>query len=78
MEEKIEEIPEEDNEEQKKYNELKNESFRKDEEIKKLEKQYLELISKLLIMVQAHCEIKTDMYQKFYDSGALREERKEN
>ena len=49
-----------------------------DEEIKQLERKYLETVSRLLIMVQLHCEIKTDMYQKFYDSGALREERKEN
>ena len=29
-------------------------------------------------MVQSHCEIKTDMYKKFTESGALKEEKKEN
>ena len=55
---------------------MKNESIRKDEELKKYEKKYLELISKLLIMVQVHCEIKTDMYQKFSDVCTFREEEK--
>ena len=39
-----------------------------------MEKKYLEYI----IMVQTHCEIKTDMYKKFKESGALKEEKKEN
>ena len=43
-----------------------------------MEKKYLEYITKLLIMVQTHCEIKTDMYKKFKESGALKEEKKEN
>ena len=55
---------------------MKKESIKKDEQLKNLEKKYLELISKLLIMVQVHCEIKTDMYQKFSDVGAFREEEK--
>ena len=76
VEDKSEEIPDDENEVQKQYNDLKNESIRKDEELKKYEKKYLELISKLLIMVQVHCEIKTDMYQKFSDVGAFREEEK--
>ena len=61
----------------KKYNELKKESSDKDEKIKVLEKKYLESISKLLIMIQVHCEIKTDMYKKFAESG-LTEDKKEN
>ena len=28
-------------------------------------------------MVQLHCEIKSDMYQKFKENGALRVEKKE-
>ena len=66
------------NDEQKKYNQLKKESQDKDETIKALEKKYLETISRLLIMIQVHCEIKTDMYKKFQESGALKEEKKEN
>ena len=49
-----------------------------DEEIKQLERKYLETVSRLLIMVQLHCEIKTDMYQKFTGNGALTGEKKEN
>ena len=41
------------------------------------EQKYLESISKLLIMIQVHCEIKTDMYKKFAESG-LTEDKKEN
>ena len=29
-------------------------------------------------MVQVHCEIKTDMYQKFAENGALKDEKKDN
>ena len=49
-----------------------------DEEIKQLERKYLETVSRLLIMVQLHCEIKTDMYQKFRENGVLTGEKKEN
>ena len=49
-----------------------------DEEIKQLERKYLETVSRLLIMIQLHCEIKTDMYQKFTENGALTGEKKEN
>ena len=67
-----------ENDDQTKYYQLKRESEKKDEEITVLEKKYLEYITKLLIMVQTHCEIKTDMYKKFKESGALKEEKKEN
>ena len=76
MEDNDEEIDADDSKDQEKYNELKKESSDKDEKIKVLEKKYLESISKLLIMIQVHCEIKTDMYQKFSDVGAFREEEK--
>ena len=78
MEDNDEEIDADDSKDQEKYNELKKESSDKDEKIKVLEKKYLESISKLLIMIQVHCEIKTDMYKKFKESGALKEEKKEN
>ena len=29
-------------------------------------------------MVQAHCEIKTEMYNKFKETGIIKEEKKEN
>ena len=77
MEDNDEEIDADDSKDQEKYNELKKESNDKDEKIKVLEKKYLESISKLLIMIQVHCEIKTDMYKKFAESG-LTEDKKEN
>ena len=76
MEDNDEEIDADDSKDQEKYNELKKESSDKDEKIKVLEKKYLESISKLLIMIQVHCEIKTDMYKKFAESG-LTEDKKE-
>ena len=74
----IDENQDDESQEGEKYNDLKNKSKEKDDEIKKLERQYLETVSRLLIMVQLHCEIKTDMYQKFSENGALRNEKKEN
>ena len=41
----------------------------KDKEIEKLEKEYLEKIARLLVMTQIHCEIKTDIYNKFDSMG---------
>ena len=73
-----EEENEDDNNDDTEYNDLKKESLEKDEKLKALEKEYLETISRLLIMVQVHCEIKTDMYQKFAESGALKDEKKDN
>ena len=77
-EDNFDENSEDENDDQANYNKLKKESIDKDEEIKNLEKKYLESITRLLIMVQVHCEIKTDMYKKFKESGALKEEKKEN
>ena len=48
---------------------LEKEKEEKEEEINKLEKEYLEKIAKLLIMTQIHCEIKTDIYNKFDAMG---------
>ena len=49
--------------------ELEKEKDKKEEEINRLEKEYLEKIAKLLIMTQIHCEIKTDIYNKFDAMG---------
>jgi hypothetical protein len=38
-------------------------------EIEKKEKEYLAKIAKLLVMTQVHCEIKTEINQKFDDMG---------
>ena len=59
---------ENDDDEQKKYNQLKREKEEKDDKIQELEKKYLESISRLLIMIQVHCEIKADMYNKLKES----------
>ena len=79
---KIEDINQEnedgENDDQTKYYQLKRENDEKEEQIKVLEKKYLESITRLLIMVQLHCEIKTDMYQKFRENGVLTGEKKEN
>ena len=79
---KIEDINQEnedgENDDQTKYHQLKRENEEKEEKIKVLEKKYLESITRLLIMVQAHCEIKTEMYNKFKETGIIKEEKKEN
>ena len=49
--------------------ELEKEKDKKEEEINRLEKEYLKKIAKLLIMTQIHCEIKTDIYNKFDSMG---------
>jgi hypothetical protein len=54
---------------QDKIRKLEKERDEKEEEIKRLEKEYLEKIAKLLIMTQIHCEIKTDIYNKFDTMG---------
>ena len=41
----------------------------KKKEIEKKEKEYLAKIAKLLVMTQVHCEIKTEINQKFDDMG---------
>lgn len=51
--------------EQEKIDKLKEKSKEKDEEIEKLEKQYLSKIAKLLVMTQIHCEIKTQINDEF-------------
>ena len=38
-------------------------------EIEKKEKEYLAKIAKLLVMTQVHCEIKTEINQKFDEMG---------
>ena len=40
-----------------------------DKEIEELEKAYLKKIARLLVMTQIHCEIKTDIYNKFDKMG---------
>ena len=40
-----------------------------DKEIEELEKAYLKKIARLLVMTQIHCEIKTDIYNKFDAMG---------
>jgi hypothetical protein len=54
---------------QDKIKQLENERDEKDKEIDRLEKEYLEKIARLLVMTQIHCEIKTDIYNKFDKMG---------
>ena len=62
----------EDNPE-KKYNELKKDSIQKDQKIKELENEYFKKISEFLVLIQVHCEIKTNMYLKFKEAGLISE-----
>lgn len=48
---------------------LKEQSKELDLEFEKLEQEYLAKISKLLIMAQIHCEIKTDINYLFDEMG---------
>ena len=50
-------------------NELMEKKEKLDKEKEELEKEYLSLIAKLLVMTQVHCEIKTDMYNEFDKLG---------
>ena len=52
-----------------KIRELEEEKEKKNQEIERLEKEYLEKIAKLLVMTQIHCEIKTDIYNNFSKMG---------
>ena len=49
--------------------ELAEKKEKLDKEKEELEKEYLSLIAKLLVMTQVHCEIKTDMYNEFDKLG---------
>ena len=60
-----------ENPENKQYNLLKNEKNEKEKKIRDLENQYREKIEELLIMIQIHCEIKTDMHKKMEEAGVL-------
>ena len=57
----------------KEYNDLKRDKFEKDQRIRKLENEYTETIYELLILVQIHCQIKTDMQTKIKEAGLLNE-----
>jgi hypothetical protein len=48
---------------------LKAESMELDKDIQNLEKEYLCKITKLLLMAQVHCEIKTDINYIFDEVG---------
>ncbi len=65
-----------EDETQKEYNKLKAEKNEKDDTIRRLEKDYLKKISELLIMIQVHCEVKNEMYEKFKEIGAFKENKK--
>ena len=69
--EKEEESENDDDPINKEYNKLKIENYQKDKKIRELENEYTEKISELLILVQMHCEIKTDMYEKFEEIGEV-------
>ena len=64
---------EEDNDDpiNKEYNSLKREKFEKENKIQKLESEYKEKITELLILAQIHCEIKTDMHIKLNEAGVI-------
>ena len=68
-----EESENDENSDNKEYNDLKIENNRKDKKIKELENEYFEKISELLVMIQVHCEIKTDMFMKFKEAGVITE-----
>ena len=57
----------------KEYESLKNENTQKDKQLRELENTYTEKISELLILIQIHCEIQTDMYMKMEDAGIIKE-----
>ena len=60
----------------KEYESLKNENTQKDKQLRELENTYTEKISELLILIQIHCEIQTDMYMKMEDAGIIKEKNK--
>ena len=60
----------------KEYENLKNENTQKDKQLRELENTYTEKISELLILIQIHCEIQTDMYMKMEDAGIIKEKNK--
>ena len=62
---------EDENPDNKEYNDLKRDKFEKEKRIRKLENDYTEKIYELLILVQIHCQIKTDMYNKIKEAGLL-------
>ena len=45
-------------------------------QLRELENTYTEKISELLILIQIHCEIQTDMYMKMEDAGIIKEKNK--
>ena len=60
----------------KEYESLKNENTQKDKQLRELENTYTEKISELLILIQIHCEIKTEMYMKMEDAGVIKDNNK--
>ncbi len=48
-------------------NQMKEESKALDQELEKLEKDYLAKITQLLLMAEAHCEIKKEINEFFVD-----------
>ena len=57
------------NKNQQTIDKLNNEIKKMNEEIETLEKDYISKITRLLIMTQIHCEIKTEIYDDFNKCG---------
>jgi hypothetical protein len=71
-------VPAEDQQYQRKLNDLRRQCEEKDKEIDELERKYLAKIVDLLILTQVHCEIKTDINKTFDDLGiSIKEVEKE-
>jgi vacuolar-type H+-ATPase subunit I/STV1 len=71
-------VPAEDQQYQRRLNELRRKCEEKDKEIDELERKYLAKIVDLLILTQVHCEIKTDINKTFDDLGiSIKEVEKE-
>ena len=75
-EEENKENTNENNSVNEEYKDLKNENAQKDKKLRELENTYTEKISELLILIQIHCEIKTEMYMKMEDAGVIKDNNK--